>query len=88
MITITPKIDNIDLANDTFYCYVGNHGFLIQINRLKEMVAKTRNEEVAQDMVYFICVQKIAALSKQLGINPKDLTFAQIKNAIETETEI
>lgn len=88
MITVTPKVEDVDLINKTFYIFIGAHGFPMSIDRLKESVAKVRNEEVTQDMLYVICTQKIWAESQRLGINVKDMTLIQIKTAIETVTEI
>ncbi len=88
MITITPKISDVDIPNDTFYCYVGNHGHPISISRLKQMVAKSRHEEVTTEMVYAICVKQINAKAIQLGVQPKDLSMAQIKSAIEVSVEV
>ena len=88
MITVTLKIADVDLTNGSFHCFVGNHGFPIELRKLKEMASKIRHEEISQEMVYFICVQKIAARAKLLGVAIKDLPLQQIRNAIETEVEI
>jgi hypothetical protein len=60
----------------------------MSISRLKQMVAKSRHEEVTTEMVYAICVKQINAKAISLGIPVKDLTMAQIKSAIEVSVEV
>lgn len=88
MITLTPKVTDVSVANDSLMVWVGNHGHTLSISELKRMIAKTRHEEVTQDMVYFICVLKIITKATSLGILPKDMTGAQIKSAIEVSGDI
>ena len=85
MIVTALKIDDVDLANDIFYCFVGNHGFPISVSRLQEMMADTKDENVTSEMVYALCAEKILANSKQLKISPKAFSLSQIKTAIEAK---
>lgn len=88
MIAVTPQIKDVDIPNDRFYLYIGNHGFPMEISKLKQMAKNTRHEGVTLEFLYYICILKIWNRSQVLGVDPQDLTPAQIKAAIETEVLI
>lgn len=88
MIKVIPQIKDVDIPNDRFYLYIGNHGFPMEISKLKEMAKNTRHEGVTLDFLYYICITKIWNAAQTLGVDPKNLTAAQIRAAIETEALI
>lgn len=88
MITLTPKVTDVNVANDSLIVWIGNHGHTLSISELKRLIAKTKHEDITKDMVYFICVLKIITKANSLGILPKDMTGAQIKTAIEVAGDI
>jgi len=88
MIAVTPQIKDVDLPNGRFYLYIGNHGFPMEISKLREVAVNLRHENVNIDFLYYICALKIWTASRTLGIAPKDMTLAQVRAAIETEVEL
>ena len=48
MLKITPKIADVDIANDISYVYLGQHGFPILISRLKDIVSNMWTAHILQ----------------------------------------
>lgn len=88
MITTTLKIDDINTNTKTFTVFVGNHGYPMQLDTLFQMVSKVKHEDVTQELITFICAQRILAKSRELGIAVKNMTMNQIRSSIEIEGEI
>ena len=88
MLSVTLKIEDVKAAEGRFALFVGNHGFPMQIEKIKEAASNIRHENISQEALYYICAMKIWERAKQLGITPKDMTLTQLRNAIETAVEI
>ena len=88
MMTITLKIDDINLAEGYFYVYVGNYGHRIDIAELKDRAKNTFHGNVNREQIMTIICLQVAHKATQLGIAVKDLTLTQMRNAIETQVDI
>lgn len=86
MLTITPKVELKD--TNIIHVYIGNHGFPINLDRLKNMVDKNREEMVTQEEVYYLCKNKLNEEASKKNKPVKDLSSLEIKQAIETIGEI
>ena len=88
MVTVTLKIDDIDSVNKSCYVYVGSHGHQIYFDEIKERAASTKHEHITREQLTSTIILLIGKKASQLGIAPKDLTLAQIRNAIEVEVNL